>query len=186
MIVSRIVIDNDDVGKLAQPVFLRNCYGLLKAFKELVLSYGGLGAEQQAKLAPPWAELYAKFVQLSDSAGARKYLKEDSKAKAAFLEAFVTYLAVETTKRIPTDIDPVYLANQVVENYLTKDIAVQTSLWRHCNTQIIPILVKLNIRSKYEISLMDALKVGGAAMLKELPNYVRVFPLTSFANKNVN
>lgn len=46
MIVSRIVIDNDDATKLSQPIFIRNCYGLLRAFKELIHNYAALSEAQ--------------------------------------------------------------------------------------------------------------------------------------------
>lgn len=43
-----------------------------------------------------------------------------------------------------------------------------------------------NLLNKYDTKLFDVLKVGGVAMLKELPNYVKVFPFTALTNKNVN
>lgn len=75
MILATIVADNDDVSKLSQPVFVRNCYGLGKAFKDMIGWYNGLGNDQKVKLAEPWAELYGKFARLSQSGGAKKYLK---------------------------------------------------------------------------------------------------------------
>jgi hypothetical protein len=76
-----------------------------------------------------------------------------------------------------------------MDNYLTKDIAVQTALWKYCNTPLIPILSKMgleNLLSKYDTKLFEVLKVGGAPMLRSLPNYVKVFPFTTFHSKNTN
>ena len=81
LIVSRIIIDEHEKEKLAESLVQNNCYGLVRAFKDLVVSRGEEATETEEAM----VELYEEFKRLVVSPGASDFLKENTKAKAALL-----------------------------------------------------------------------------------------------------
>lgn len=79
-------------------------------------------------------------------------------------------------------------------NYLDKDFIVQQSLWKYCNRAFIesclqiekmeekePYSIFIKYLPKPDDKLLQALKVGGLGLYRELPNYCTVFPATTFS-----
>jgi hypothetical protein len=99
------------------------------------------------------------------------------------------YLQVYVTYKQPSELNVQYFVNTLIENYLSKDLTIQTALWKYCNTPLITILPQLkmeNLMNKFDSKLLEVLKYGGVAMFKELPNYLQVFPFTSLKSADVN
>lgn len=81
------------------------------------------------------------------------------------------------------------MAKRIASCFLDKDPLVQQALWRACNCPLLEALQTQGGKEetdpvqvflpKGEERLLEVLKVGGAAMYKELPRYCRLLPATS-------
>lgn len=175
MILANIELDNEDVSKLSTPVYQRNCHALLKSWKELVDNYWSISEEVRRKIHEQWSVLYEKFLTLLRSGGVSRYLKEETRAKAALLEIFVQVLQIYVDKRQPAELDTQYFVKALSDSFTVKDLTVQATLWRYCNTPLLRFLPQLKqeqLLRNLDQRLLEMLKHGGVPMLKELPNWL--------------
>lgn len=99
----------------------------------------------------------------------------------------VLFVYVEKSK--PSELRIQYFVSTLLNNFTSKDLVVQTTLWKYCNTPLLDILPKLKqdqLVKGLEIRLLDMLKQGGVPMLKELPNWLRHLPAVSLAGSDMN
>lgn len=60
-------------------------------------------------------------------------------------------------------------------NFLEKDQVIQNSLWKHCNTKLLEILLLLNRPKEIEeieSKFLGVLDIGGEFMYKELRGFI--------------
>jgi hypothetical protein len=184
-----IQLDNEDATKLSTPVYQRNCHALLKAWKDIVGNYWSLPEDSRNKIQEPWSALYEKFIVLLRSDGVGRYLKDESRAKAALLEVFVQVLQVHVERKQPAELNTQYFVSTLVNNFTSKDMTIQTTMWKYCNTPLLGLLPQLKqeqLMRNLDQRLLESLRSGGVAMLKELPNWVQHLPSLSMNSTDIN